>query len=505
MNTHSAPSRRSSLVSPSFVMSKNGDKSYEDDDKDHAHLLYAQKLNNNAAMCIEIGYYERAIQSLKKALKFSEKRSDESLKHACRCDGCKADGCIDFADDFASNKLTQHSGMPVASSDEESSDDEDEYVPKTAAGNDKGALILKSISQPRIQRILPIERNGSRGGKGENASWGTKDEYCDDEEDLKKYKKALKFSEKRSDERLTQHSGMPVASRSTRGNDDEESSDYEDECVPETAAGNDKCAFIIKSISQPRVQKISPDERNVSKVGKGENASWNIKDEYCDDEDLEEEYKSRDDEIYKRPIRVSREGHPMGSSLFLIITFNLALAHHLEVATTYNDKSYNPKSTKKALLFYELSSAYESNLLADSNKYWRSISSVRFNTILNNNLNQVRPMLPDKCLPAFHQLLSNVSDAIDKGTEQLSARTNRESKSSSRKSKSSGGSLKSSSGRSSLSHSKSSSSSRSSKPSSISSNKLQLALGGMALIKERRRSSCCSTTSGTSGTSGSYY
>jgi hypothetical protein len=33
--------------------------------------LYAQKLNNRAALCIEIGHYDRAIASLAKALRLS--------------------------------------------------------------------------------------------------------------------------------------------------------------------------------------------------------------------------------------------------------------------------------------------------------------------------------------------------------------------------------------------------------------------------------------------------
>lgn len=47
------------------------------------------------------------------------------------------------------------------------------------------------------------------------------------------------------------------------------------------------------------------------------------------------------DELYRRPIRIPkksiREGHNMGSTLFLIITFNLALAHQLKALKTKND------------------------------------------------------------------------------------------------------------------------------------------------------------------------
>jgi len=40
--------------------------------------LYAQKLNNSAAICIDIGLYDRAISSLSKALKLSEQQDEES-------------------------------------------------------------------------------------------------------------------------------------------------------------------------------------------------------------------------------------------------------------------------------------------------------------------------------------------------------------------------------------------------------------------------------------------
>merc|ERR1712238_386986 len=38
--------------------------------------LYAQKLNNSAASCIDIGQYDRAISSLSKALKLSEQEEE---------------------------------------------------------------------------------------------------------------------------------------------------------------------------------------------------------------------------------------------------------------------------------------------------------------------------------------------------------------------------------------------------------------------------------------------
>jgi len=60
--------------------------------------LYAQKLNNSAALCIEIGHYDRAILSLTKALRLSREQSDESMLCSCRCKDCSLDGCIAYSE-----------------------------------------------------------------------------------------------------------------------------------------------------------------------------------------------------------------------------------------------------------------------------------------------------------------------------------------------------------------------------------------------------------------------
>jgi len=61
-----------------------------------AHV-YAQKLNNIAASCIEIGQYDRAISSLGKALRLSEMHIPDQLfdrSQVCTCFNCSLDGCI---------------------------------------------------------------------------------------------------------------------------------------------------------------------------------------------------------------------------------------------------------------------------------------------------------------------------------------------------------------------------------------------------------------------------
>lgn len=314
-------SSRSTKISSTRDVRTDEDENEDIEDKDHSFLMYAQKLNNNAAMCIEIGYYEKAKQSLQKALEFSQKQSDESLIEVCNCDGCQTDGCIDFAADFSPDDF------------------------KLTKGND--------LSRRR-------------------------------------------------------HSSA----------EDYPSSDEEELYVRNKSVSKEKKNKLSHSISHPKLKKMSQEERNRPHKG---NSSWSISDEFCEQE--VDRYEDDDDAIHKSPIRVVRVGHSMGSSLFFIITFNLALTLHLEVASGHSKKRYNSKSAKKALLFYDLASAHETRLLSDSGNYWDSSSSIRFNTILNSNLHQLFQYLPEMSHPAAHSLESRVLNAIDEETDRTGGYT----------------------------------------------------------------------------------
>jgi len=56
--------------------------------------LYAQRLNNSASSCIEIGLYERAISSLTLALRLSKSAKQSIEKVSNSCYECTLDGCI---------------------------------------------------------------------------------------------------------------------------------------------------------------------------------------------------------------------------------------------------------------------------------------------------------------------------------------------------------------------------------------------------------------------------
>ena len=62
--------------------------------------LYAQKLNNSAALCIEIGQYDRAISSLAKALRLSREHSHERMMGGCNCHQCSLGCCIAFSENI---------------------------------------------------------------------------------------------------------------------------------------------------------------------------------------------------------------------------------------------------------------------------------------------------------------------------------------------------------------------------------------------------------------------
>jgi len=65
----------------------------------HRAYEYAEKLNNSAVLCIELGKYNRAEVSLTKALRLSNAYNKKSIIDVCRCYHCTLDGCIHFTED----------------------------------------------------------------------------------------------------------------------------------------------------------------------------------------------------------------------------------------------------------------------------------------------------------------------------------------------------------------------------------------------------------------------
>lgn len=99
--------------------------------------LYAQQLSNSAALCIEIGHYDRAISSLRKALQLLSKCTDTDNLEVTNNDNndnsssnvtrevCTLDACINFSQnhpgDIISNNEDPFWKSPLSSSSSSSS------------------------------------------------------------------------------------------------------------------------------------------------------------------------------------------------------------------------------------------------------------------------------------------------------------------------------------------------------------------------------------------------
>mmetsp|Transcript_19025 Transcript_19025/g.53051 ORF Transcript_19025/g.53051 Transcript_19025/m.53051 type:complete len:317 (-) Transcript_19025:131-1081(-) len=163
--------------------------------------------------------------------------------------------------------------------------------------------------------------------------------------------------------------------------------------------------------------------------------------------------------IYQRPIRIPHkpiyENHNMGSTLFLIITFNLALAHHLSAVTLQSSKRISSsaastsgvapaittptdriqKKVHKALQLYELSHKWHSRLRSSGFNNARPISStasstsnpsfgsIRFAMIISNNLGHTHLLVSNYAQHRQHleDLLSAVMLAIEYKTRSVNS------------------------------------------------------------------------------------
>merc|ERR1719469_1482968 len=110
--------------------------------------------------------------------------------------------------------------------------------------------------------------------------------------------------------------------------------------------------------------------------------------------------------IYRRPIQVSphsiKEGHNMGSTLCLIIAFNLALAYNLKAISMYatssngKDKTRHYKYMTVALKLYTQVLRWQTRLIRENYYHDSSLSStsasfsnMRFKMILFSNMSQI--------------------------------------------------------------------------------------------------------------------
>lgn len=137
---------------------------------------------------------------------------------------------------------------------------------------------------------------------------------------------------------------------------------------------------------------------------------------------------SSDGYLYKRPIRVPLRGfchcHKGYTSLLVVIVFNLAIAHHLEI-NSMNGSS--DAKTENVVYLYKLclellrqSSTWSPMASSANNK-----SSIRCEMIILNNLSQLYLVNgnPTKHKKSLQDLLSSLMVLIERGTRESTGNT----------------------------------------------------------------------------------
>jgi hypothetical protein len=137
---------------------------------------------------------------------------------------------------------------------------------------------------------------------------------------------------------------------------------------------------------------------------------------------------------YCQPILVGSEGHDMGATLFLIIFFNLALAHHLKALDGHYTKKERDVIIRKTLSMYELTQSWQLKLLSNEKKgnstsstrasaSCSSVVSIRLNMIIQNNLSQIHLLINDisKYKRCLQHLLSTVMVVLDYKTRSTNS------------------------------------------------------------------------------------
>eukprot|EP00536_Pseudo-nitzschia_multiseries_P012494 jgi/Psemu1/208843/e_gw1.481.21.1 len=264
--------------------------------------LLAQRINNSAASCIEMGQYSKAIISLKKALEMNKKDNNKKSsiwsyrEKSCKCYHCTLDGCITFSE--SNSSITSVQGSTISS---------------RGGWTRKRRKILSSRTLARRTVFWRPPRNES---------------------------------------------------------------------------------------NRAATTKIQED---------------------LEQDDLDCGY------IYRQPIRVPCEGHVMGSTIFLIIVFNLALARHLEAVDCVHSKREQHKLVGKTLSLYQLAYSWQLKLLRKNNTkvtknrhskpfaYCSSVRSIRFNMIILSNLSQIHRLVNDyqKYKRCLQYLLSTVMVVVE--------------------------------------------------------------------------------------------
>eukprot|EP00537_Pseudo-nitzschia_pungens_P010098 CAMPEP_0172390966 /NCGR_PEP_ID=MMETSP1061-20121228/7502_1 /TAXON_ID=37318 /ORGANISM="Pseudo-nitzschia pungens, Strain cf. pungens" /LENGTH=345 /DNA_ID=CAMNT_0013121483 /DNA_START=413 /DNA_END=1450 /DNA_ORIENTATION=- len=124
------------------------------------HQDFAQRLNNSAALCMEVGYHDRAIASLQRALKLCEDRfhdsnsvGSEATTATATVANCTLDDCIAFSETSSLASTIQSNISSISSISSNSSNTTTTTTSSESTGPSDDTSSARSTKRRRLDRI----------------------------------------------------------------------------------------------------------------------------------------------------------------------------------------------------------------------------------------------------------------------------------------------------------------------------------------------------------------
>ena len=365
---------------------------------------YSQRLNNTAVVNINAGRYDTAIVSLYRALQLSKSALQQRQQNPCRrratvpsssssssspircmCGSCTLDACIFHSENTPS----------IMNSNNNNSNDDDNGVDESTMVMPNNTRLSSSASSSALDSSISMANN--------NNSYTISNNDNDNDNSNNNNSNRNRRNKKKRD---ISNAIFPSDSNSTRDTDDDDDGDESNNTMntkkKRKTTNNNTGSDTAEERCHQRQQQYRQQQQSSSAISSNNSFSST----YC---------------IYQQPIHIPHVGHAMGSTLFFIVSFNLALASQLKYIASSTSSSVSTTSITKTIALYELilkwhtttnNSTPEDDVRSDwdgntnHNVITNNISnaSIRFEMMIYNNLSEIYRMYSDRHNRSNHRI-----------------------------------------------------------------------------------------------------
>ena len=362
---------------------------------------YSQRLNNTAVVNINAGRYDTAIVSLYRALQLSKSALQQRQQNPyrrratvpssssssfspirCMCGSCTLDACIFHSENTPS----------IMNSNNNSNDDDNDESTMMMPNNT--SRLSSSASSSALDSSISMANN--------NNSYTISNNDNDNDNSNNNNSNRNRRNKKKRD---ISNAIFPSDSNSTRDTDDDDDDDESNNTMntkkKRKTTNNNTGSDTAEERCHQRQQQYRQQQQSSSAISSNNSFSST----YC---------------IYQQPIHIPHVGHAMGSTLFFIVSFNLALASQLKYIA-WSTSSVSTTSITKTIALYELilkwhtttnNSTPEDDVRSDwdgntnHNVITNNISnaSIRFEMMIYNNLSEIYRMYSDRHNRSNHRI-----------------------------------------------------------------------------------------------------